>query len=96
MLPPRVLGPNERALVAEWLAAAGNIANAYISGRRSDDPALHQRVVIVSGPDERPSHLVHAPSGVRSWVLISLGPPQSFEQFDTLQAALNSIQRVLV
>lgn len=94
-LPPRVLGPHERALLADWLAAAGNIANAYVSARRSDDPAMQQRIVIVAGPDNRPSHLVHAPSGIRSWVLISLGPPQCIEQFGSLRAALNSIQRVL-
>ena len=94
-LPPRVLGPHERALVAEWLAAAGNIANAYVSTRRLDDPAMQQRIVIVAGPDTRPTHLVHAPSGVRAWVLLSLGPPQYIKQFGSLRAALNSIQRVL-
>lgn len=94
-LPPRVLGPHERALLQEWLAAAGNITNAYVSARRSDDPALRQRIVIISGPDDRPSHLVHAPSGLRSWVLLSLGPPQRIEEFDTLRAALNSVQHVL-
>src|ERR1019366_6907499 len=33
MSPPRLLRPDERALVADWLAAAGDISLAYVSSR---------------------------------------------------------------
>ena len=36
-LPARLLAPDERTLVAEWLAGAGDIAEAYVSDRRGDD-----------------------------------------------------------
>ena len=38
--PARPLTPAEHAIVTEWLAAAGDIASAYVSDRRSDDPVL--------------------------------------------------------
>ena len=62
-LPARLLTQDERALVAEWLAATGDIADAYVSNRRGDDPALHHRVVIIANSDAGPIHLVHSPSG---------------------------------
>ena len=37
--PARLLTPDEHALLAEWLSAAGDIASAYVSNRRGDDPA---------------------------------------------------------
>ena len=44
-LPARLLTPDERALVAEWIAGAGDIPEAYVSNRRVDDPALYHRIV---------------------------------------------------
>jgi hypothetical protein len=54
--PARRLSPDEHALVVEWLAAAGDVISAFVSNRRSDDPALHHRIVITTGPDDGPSH----------------------------------------
>ena len=51
-LPARLLTPDERALVAEWIASAGDIAEAYVSSRRGDDPALYHRIVIVTKPED--------------------------------------------
>ena len=42
-LPARLLAPDERTLVAEWLSSAGDITEAYVSDRRDDDPALYQQ-----------------------------------------------------
>ena len=54
--------------MAEWLAAAGDIADAYVSNRRGDDPTIRHRIVIVTKADDEPSHLVHAPSvGTSGW-----------------------------
>jgi hypothetical protein len=95
-LPARLLAPDERTLVAEWLAGAGDIAEAYVSNRRGDDPALYNRIVIVVKPDDRPAHLIHAPSGRNIWIVISLGRRTKIQRFRTLRAALNSVRSVLV
>jgi hypothetical protein len=81
--------------VAEWLAAAGDVTSAYVSNRRNDDPALHHRIIIATGPGDGPSHLVHAPSGRNIWIVFSAGPRTKVHRFPTLRAALNSIRPVL-
>jgi hypothetical protein len=94
-LPPRALAPHERALFAEWLALAGDVGTAYISERRSDDPALYRRLVIASDQGDKPTHLIHAPEGLRVWVLMKLGPYPEITMYDSLRTALNSIRPVL-
>ena len=79
--PARALQPVERAVVAEWLANAGDVAAAYVSNRRSDDPAHYRRIVIVTKPDDGPSHLIHAPAKHSIWVLFSLSPETEFRTF---------------
>jgi hypothetical protein len=94
--PPRPLNPDERALVGTWLAAACDIASAYVSERRSDDPALYRRIVVTVGPDRTPSFLIHAPTGISCWLLTSVGHGSQVQRFDTLRAALDSIRPVFV
>ena len=94
--PARKLTPDERALVLEWLAAAGDVTTAYVSRRSADDPALHQRIIICTGPGDEPSHIVHAPSGRDIWFVFSLGQRTKLRRFQTLLAALNSIRAVLL
>ena len=96
MKAARVLTLAERALVAEWIACAGDIGEAYVSGRRDDDPALRNRVVIVTRPEDGPTHLVHAPTRRGIWIVLSLGNPTKIQRFSTLRAALNSVRPVLV
>ena len=93
--PPRPLTHEESNLVAEWLSLAAYVSLAYASTRRSDDPAIYQRVVISDAPDNRPTHLVHAPSSLHLWVKLTVGRDQGVELFDSLSAALNSIRHVL-
>jgi hypothetical protein len=93
--PARLPTPDEQALVAEWLAHAGDIAAAYVSNRRGDDPAQYRRIVIVAKPDEGPSHLVHAPSGRKEWIVFSLGRKSQIQSFPNLRDALNYIRPVL-
>jgi hypothetical protein len=95
-LPARLLAPDERALVAEWLSGAGDITEAYVSDRRGDDPALYHRIVIVTNPEAGPTHLVHAPSGRDIWIVLTLGRRTKFRRFPTLRVALNSIRPALV
>lgn len=94
--PPRLLTPDEHALLAEWLAAAGDVAVAYASNRRDDDPAFFRRIVVVTKPSEGPSHLVHVPAGRKRWVVFSLGERSQVQTYRTLRDALNSIRPVLV
>ena len=93
--PARPLMPDEHSLVAEWLASVGDIAATYASSRRDDDPAHYRRIVIVTKPDEGPSHFVHAPSGREIWIVFSVGKRTGIQRFPTLRAALNSIRPVL-
>jgi hypothetical protein len=94
--PPRMLTPGEHGLVAEWLSLTGDVAMAYVSERRSDDPAMYRRIVIAAGPSDHPTHLIHCPNGRQLWVKMTLGPQPSVAMFDTLRMALNSIRSVLV
>lgn len=93
--PPRPLNPDERALVATWLARTGDVASAFVSERRSDDPALYRRIVIGIGPEPKPSYLIHAPTGISCWLLTSVRQGSGVQKFDSLRSALNSIRPVL-
>ena len=93
--PPRALAPHEHAVVADWLSHAGDIVSAYVAERRSDDPTIYRRIVIVAGPSNHRSHLIHAPEGMSCWLLFSIGEYPPVRQFDTLREALNSIRPVL-
>lgn len=92
--PPRRLAPDERAVLNAWLAATCDVASAYVSERRSDDPAQYRRIVVTVGPTRKPSHLVHAPSGLNCWLVTTLGEGGGVLQYDSLRAALNSIRQV--
>jgi hypothetical protein len=93
--PARPLTPEEHALVAEWLALAGDIPATYVSNRRNDDPAYYRRIVVVTKPDEGPSHFIHAPSGRDIWIVFTLGRRTRVQRYPTLRAALNSVRPVL-
>lgn len=71
-----------------------DVAAAYVSERRSDDPALYRRIVISIGPDTRPSHLVHAPVGISCWLVTAVGQDLEVQKYNSLRAALNSIRKV--
>ena len=93
--PPRELSPRERQMADEWRALAGDVSSAYVSTRKTDDPALYRRIVITDRPDGPPTHLIHCPERLRLWIKLTLGADQRVEMFDTLQASLNSIRPVL-
>src|SRR5689334_6860621 len=93
--PPRMLSSTEQMLVQEWIGLANDVPFAYVSQRRSDDPAFFGRVVIATGPDTKPSHTIHAPAESTLWLLTSMGPPRSVRQFNRLHDALNSVRPVL-
>ena len=90
--PARALTPAEHAVVAEWMAAAGDIASAYVSDRHTDDPAMYRCVVIVTNSADGPSHLIHAPVDEDIWVTFALGKGAKMRTFPSLHAALNSVR----
>ena len=94
-LPPRPLGPGERQLLATWLAVAGDVALAYVSERRSDDPAIYRRIVIAMEADCVPTYLIHTPTNMDIWVLMHVSPEFEGRSFDSLRDALNFIRPVL-
>jgi len=93
--PARPLTPIERALVNEWIAGAGDITLAYVSTRGGDDPALRDRIIVMTDPEKGPSHLIHAPMGRNIWMVFSAGRRTRIQRFQTLRAALNSVRPVL-
>jgi hypothetical protein len=95
-LPARLLTPGERAQFAEWFAATGDIASAYISSRVADDPVFQHRIVVVANSGAGPSHVVYAPAGRDIWVVFSSGRRTRLRRFRTLRAALNFVRPVLV
>lgn len=95
-LPPRHLRPNEREMVAEWLAAAGDIASAYFSGRKNDDPAIYRRIVITEDKNSGPTFLIHTSANLKIWVVLEVGSPSHVRGFDFLRDALNFVRPVLL
>ena len=94
-LPPRQLAPDERELVEQWLSLAPDVPSAYVSSRRQDDPVMYRRIVIATAADGQPTQTIHAPTGMRLWVKLTIGQEPEVELFDSLAGALNSIRRVL-
>jgi hypothetical protein len=97
--PPRPISQWQRALLAEWLAATQrdglDIARAYVSERRGDDPMIAGRIAVVLWPNKAPSHLIYSPAESTFWV-VSSGPAWGdLQRFRNLRAALNSIRPVL-
>ena len=94
--PARPPTPDDRVVLAEWLATAGDIALAYVSSRQSDDPALKHRIIVISEVGGQPSHFVFAPASRDVWIVLAKGRRTRLGRYKTLQAALNSIRPVLV
>jgi hypothetical protein len=89
--PARLMTPDERALFDDWLATAGDIASAYISQRRGDDPVLRNRIVFAAGADDLASHIVFAATGRDIWVVLQPSRRTRIRRFRTLHAALDSL-----
>ena len=97
--PPRSVSQWERALLAEWFAATQrdglDVARAYVSERRGDDPRFLGKIVVVMQARREPSFLVHSPRETAFWVVTEAPLWDHVQRYRTLRAALNSIRPAL-
>jgi hypothetical protein len=97
--PPRPISQWERALLAEWFVATKreglDIARAFVSERRGDEPKIVGRIVVVARPSKEPTHLVYSPAESTFWVVTMAPNWNEPQRYRTLRAALNSIRPVL-
>ncbi len=97
--PPRKVSQQEKALLTEWFAATQreglDVQRAYVSERRSDDPGIVGRIVVVLRTSRDPAFLVYAPTEATFWVVMAGPAWDQLWRFRTLRAALNSIRPVL-
>ena len=93
--PARPLRADERELVAEWLAAASDVSFAFVSERRTDDPAIHRRIAISVEGNGAFTHFIHTPVHSDVWIVLNVHYKPEVHQFDSLLEALNFIRPVL-
>jgi hypothetical protein len=93
--PARPLRADERELVAEWLAAASDVSSAFVSERRTDDPAIHSRIAISVERSGAFTHFIHTPVHNDVWIVLNVHYRPEVHQFDSLLEALNFIRPVL-
>ena len=93
--PARPLRADERELVAEWLAAATDVSSAFVSERRTDDPAIQSRIAISVESNGAFTHFIHTPVHNDVWIVLNVQYRPEVHQFDTLLEALNFIRPVL-
>jgi len=93
--PARPLRADERELVAEWLAAATDVSSAFVSERRTDDPAIHRRIAISVEGNGAFTHFIHTPAHTDVWIVLNVHYRPELHRFDTLLEALNFVRPVL-
>ena len=94
-LPPRLLRADERKLLDEWLALAGDVSSAYVSSRLGDDPMLYRKIVITVETDGQPTFLIDTPAGTDLWIVVRCRPVPDANEFGSLREALNFVRPVL-
>jgi hypothetical protein len=91
--PPRPLTDDERLLLLDWIQAAKGFS-AFVSERRSDDPAIYKRIVVSRRATKQYLYLIHAPTNSAGWIVLSAIKGEYVERFPTLRAALNYIEPI--
>jgi hypothetical protein len=93
--PPRALTDRERQTLNGWVEATDGLT-AFVSERRSDDPAIYRRIVITRRSTNQHAYTIHAPQGLDVWVVVSLTEGENIGRFPTLRTALEFVQPVSV
>jgi hypothetical protein len=91
--PPRPLTDKERLMVRAW-AEASSVHSAFVSERRTDDPAIYRRIVVLRRVTKRYLYLIHCPQGSNCWIVLSAVERDNLGYFPTLRDALNFIRPV--
>ena len=91
--PPWPLTDDERQLLRDWAAASG-VHSAFVASRRSDDPAIYRRIVIMRRATKRHLYLIHSPPGSGCWIVLSAIERENLGYFPSLRAALTFVRPV--
>lgn len=94
-LPPRLLRADERRLLDEWLALAGDVSSAFVSTRLNDNPMIYRKIVITVEGDGEPTFLIDSPAGTSLWIVVRCRPVPDAQEFGSLREALNFVRPVL-
>ena len=89
--PPRPLTDGERQVLQDWATEHDDLI-AFVSERRSDDPALYRRIVIARRATHQRLYLVHCPNGAPFWIVRSATEAEDIGRFPTLRTALNLVR----
>ncbi len=81
--------------MAEWFAATGDVASAYVCQRKTDDPAIYRRIAISVDGNVEYTHLIHTSFDNASWTVVDVRHKSEAHQFDSLVEALNFVRDVL-
>jgi hypothetical protein len=91
--PPRPLTEWERETLRGWVEAIDGFT-AFVSERRSDDPAIYRRIVIARRRTRQHAYTIHTPEGMDVWIVASAAEGEDVGNFSTLRAALEFVQPV--
>ena len=89
--PPRPITDGERQILLDWIGTTDDLS-AFVSERRSDDPAIYRRIVIIRRATKRHLYLIHSPKDSDCWVVVSATEREDVGHFPTLRMALNYIR----
>lgn len=89
--PPRPVTDGERQLLLDWIEATGDFSG-FVSERRSDDPAIYRRIVILRRATRQRLYVIHCPQGSNWWMVTSATEGEDVGYFATLRAALQFIR----
>lgn len=92
-ISPRPLTDDERQLLLDWARLAKSYS-AFVSERRSDDPAIYRRIVVFRRDTNQHLYRIHAGDNSNGWIMLSAAKGDVIERFPTLLTALNHIEPV--
>lgn len=89
--PPRPLTDGEREILWAWAAESDEVF-AFVSERRSDDPAIYRRIVVTRTATGQRLYFIRPPQGHDSWLVLSAKEGEDLARCPTLRAALNFVR----
>lgn len=92
---PRPLTDDEHLLLNDWIQAAQGFT-AFVSERRSDEPAIYRRIVVSLRATRQHLYLLHAATEPAGWIMLTIATGEYFGRFPTLRAVLDHIEPVVL